>query len=206
MKLHKLYHSFIIGLFCSTTLASCELKELIESNPTEETRTTTTPKADSNFVEPIAETTTNEGEITAPRPKLKLDWKVTSIRDGDTFIVRSKNGTEKRIRMYGIDSPELAQDFGREAKVFSEELCLNQWVAIEDHGTDKYNRWLAKIILADGTNLNYKLVEEGFAWKYHYSKDPELARLELKAKENQKGLWSQSAPEDPYQYRKENKR
>ncbi|MCF6205121.1 MAG: thermonuclease family protein [Methylococcaceae bacterium] len=41
--------------------------------------------------------------------------KVVDITDGDTFTVVVDNQTIK-IRMYGIDAPEIGQPFGQRAK------------------------------------------------------------------------------------------
>jgi micrococcal nuclease len=33
---------------------------------------------------------------------------------------------------------------------------------IQTHGLDKYGRMIADVLLADGTNVNYTLVKEGW--------------------------------------------
>jgi len=49
-------------------------------------------------------------------PSICFAWsgKVVSVTDGDTIKVLH-DGKEKKIRLYGIDTPEKGQDFGQKA-------------------------------------------------------------------------------------------
>ena len=59
------------------------------------------------------------------------------VIDGDTVNVQLDGGTIERIRLIGIDTPEVAdprkpvQCFGREASAHAHELLDGQTVALE---------------------------------------------------------------------------
>jgi len=52
--------------------------------------------------------------------------------------------------------------------------------------------------------LNKALIQAGLAWHFkQYSRDPELAKLEFKARAKKAGLWSEADPMPPWQWRKQ---
>lgn len=132
-------------------------------------------------------------EFTAP---------VIGISDGDTIKVL-QDGVPVRIRLWGIDSPELRQAFGMRAKQFTADLAFGKVVTIRVHDVDRWKRQVAEIILPDGRNLNYEIVRAGFAWWYvRYARhDQDLERLEMEAKKEERGLWSDKNPMPPWEFR-----
>ncbi len=126
---------------------------------------------------------------------------VTHISDGDTIKIEYQNKTIK-VRLAGIDTPELKQEFGQESKKALEEKVLNKWVFIVGEEKDRYGRLIADIKIGSRW-VNKELVEEGYAWHYkQYSKDRELAESELNAKKEAKGLWTADNPIPPWEYRR----
>jgi endonuclease YncB( thermonuclease family) len=79
--------------------------------------------------------------------------KVVAISDGDTIRVMH-NGASERIRLWGIDCPEMKQPFGTRAKQFTGDLAFGQVVIVKVRDIDRYKRTVAEIILPDGRNLN----------------------------------------------------
>lgn len=131
-----------------------------------------------------------------------FEGKVVSISDGDTISVMHE-GAPVKIRLNGIDSPESGQAFGTKARQFVSELAFGQTVTVHEHGKDKYGRVIGEIVLPDGRSLNQEMVRAGFAWWYkEYSGDEELEALELEARAAQKGLWSESSPVPPWEWRR----
>jgi micrococcal nuclease len=129
-------------------------------------------------------------------------YKVIGIKDGDT-VELLKDGKPLTVRLHGVDCPEKNQDFGTRARQFTSDLVFGQFVGLVVQDTDRYGRTVGEIILPDGRNLNYELVRNGFAWHYAaYSKDPELARLEVEARSEKRGLWEQPSPVAPWDFRK----
>lgn len=128
---------------------------------------------------------------------------VIGISDGDTIKVL-QDSVSKRIRLWGIDCPEMKQAFGTRAKQFTGDLAFGKTVTLRVHDVDRYGRQVAEIILPDGRNLNHELVKAGYAWWYRqYAKhDTELERLELEAKGAKRGLWADKDPTPPWEFRK----
>lgn len=129
-------------------------------------------------------------------------YQVIAIKDGDTIEIL-KDGKPLRIRIQGVDCPEKKQDFGTKAQQFTSDLVFGKRVKLVVHGQDRYRRTVGEIVLPDGRNLGNELVKYGFAWHYKaYSKDPELARLELEARAAKRGLWAGPSPVAPWDYRR----
>jgi micrococcal nuclease len=65
-------------------------------------------------------------------------------------------------------------------------------------------RTLADVPLPDGTNVNHKLVKEGWCWLYrkYAPGDAVLEGLEKEAREARKGLWADPQPVPPGEWRK----
>jgi micrococcal nuclease len=129
---------------------------------------------------------------------------VIGISDGDTIRVLHE-GISKRIRLFGIDCPEMGQAFGSTAKKFTGDLAFGKTVKIRVRDIDRYHRIVAEITLPDGKMLNHELVKAGLAWWYRrYARsDSELHRLETEAKEGKRGLWADADPVPPWTWRKE---
>tara|TARA_A100001015_G_scaffold311334_1_gene414410 strand:+ start:1286 stop:1786 length:501 start_codon:yes stop_codon:yes gene_type:complete len=128
----------------------------------------------------------------------------TKIIDGDTININNK-----KIRLHGIDAPELKQkckkDYlklsfyiglnfekeyfcGRTAKVKLKEKINKAKIKCISSGKDKYKRFLATCYKGK-INLNKWLVKNGYAVAYKkYSKRYVLD--EDFAKKNKLGLWS----------------
>ncbi|MCP4746486.1 MAG: thermonuclease family protein [Desulfobacteraceae bacterium] len=137
-------------------------------------------------------------------PALALAWsgQVVGISDGDTITVLKDNKTQVKIRLYGVDTPEKKQAFGKKAKQFTAELAFRQRAEIKTVNKDHYGRTVAWLII-NGKNLNAELIKAGLAWHYtQYSNDKNLADLEKKARQNKTGLWSDPDAVAPWEFRK----
>ena len=128
---------------------------------------------------------------------------VISVLDGDTVEVLHSNHPE-RIRLHGIDCPEKGQSYGHKAKQATSALVFGKEVTLRTHGKDRYGRTIADVLLEDETNVNHKLVKDGWCWWYRkYAPDnTELKRLEQDARNAKKGLWTEPAPVPPWEWRK----
>lgn len=139
---------------------------------------------------------------------------VRKVIDEDTITVVTGNGTKLLIRLYGIDGPEIrhgnrpGQPYGEESKTALESMILGRKVRIDIVDTDPHKRLVGMIYL--GTlNVNEEMVKQGWAWAYgEYNKGPgksDFIEDERQAKENKRGLWQQSDPLPPWEYRRRNR-
>jgi micrococcal nuclease len=138
-----------------------------------------------------------------PNKESHSGYKVIGIKDGDTFVLLI-DGKAQTVRLAHIDCPEKKQPFGNKAKQFSSDLCFGKFVElVHNNKYDRNKRLIAEILLVDGTNINKELVRNGLAWHFKkYSNDTEYAKLEIEARKNQIGIWSESNATAPWTWRK----
>jgi len=128
---------------------------------------------------------------------------VRAVVDGDTIDV----ATLGRVRLLGIDAPEIGRGFdtsapfAREARDRLSALVLHRWVRLEQEGAafDVYDRRLAYVLTEDGTFVNAALVREGLARvsaRAPLARLPELQRAEAEAQAFRRGMWG-AAPQIP---------
>ena len=77
--------------------------------------------------------------------------------DGDTLRIGSQ-----RIRLAGIDTPELSEPGGQAARQRLEQLLQEGLIRIVPHGQDVYGRTVADVFV-DGRNVAEVLAQEGYA-------------------------------------------
>lgn len=128
--------------------------------------------------------------------------KVVGVHDGDTFTILH-GGKAEKVRVNGIDSPEIGQPFGMKAKQYASALVFGRVVTVRTSGTDRYGRTLGDAVLPDGRHLSSEMVRAGFAWWYRqYSNDRNLEALEAEARQSRRGLWADTYPTAPWAWRK----
>lgn len=129
--------------------------------------------------------------------------RVVGVADGDTVDVLRDNRAV-RVRLHGIDCPERGQAFGRQAHQYTSKLVFGRTVTVHVRDMDRYGRFVADVLLPDGSSLNRELVRAGLAWHYvRYSTDKTLARLESEARASRRGLWADARPVPPWEFRKD---
>jgi len=117
---------------------------------------------------------------------------VYDIIDGDTFRVTIK-GENFKIRLIGIDSPEMDEPFYYNSKMFLDQLILNREVELykDSSNTDQYSR-LLRYVFVDDIFVNYEIVLNGYALNKTYPPDTacsiSFSNAHLYAKENNLGL------------------
>src|SRR5512140_2041621 len=87
-------------------------------------------------------------------PAEEFAGKVVGVSDGDTITVL-RNRTPIKVRLHGIDCPEIGQDFGSRATAFTAELVFGQVVKVMPRDIAHYGRTVADVILVDGRILNH---------------------------------------------------
>ena len=129
---------------------------------------------------------------------------VVSVYDGDTITVRTDETI--KIRLYGIDSPELKQPFGQSSKQALSGLVFGKKVTVKPDKKDRYGRTIARVE-ADGWDVSTTMVGTGMAhWYEQYAKhDTELQSAQTKAKSAKLGVWSVPDAIAPWEFRKQKK-
>lgn len=128
---------------------------------------------------------------------------VIGVKDGDTVEVLY-NEVPIVIRLEHIDCPEKKQPFGNKAKTFTSDFIFQQDARIVSQGKkDRWGRLIAVIYNEDGENLNKAIVENGYGMHFKkYSSDMSYDKLEIKARNNRNGMWSDPNVIAPWVYRK----
>ncbi len=141
-------------------------------------------------------------------PALCWGWqgKVVELLDADVFSVAHDGKTEK-VRLFGIDCPEVGQPFHNEAKFLASYLLLNKVVEVIPVSSGTYG--ISHVLIrASGKKelVNEELIGYGMAWvniKGCTSKQcEEWRKLELLARKNRVGLWVDTEPVPPWEWRK----
>ena len=132
------------------------------------------------------------------------DYLATCVRviDGDTLTVADENQNLHRIRIVGMDAPELAQPYGRAAKSALAELILHKEVHVLPAGVDKYGRELAQLRYDTSfgqLDVAETMISNGHAFSWggaHYKAQEYAATHRL-------GVWSDARyQERPWVYRR----
>lgn len=133
-----------------------------------------------------------------------LTGEVVGVTDGDT--IRLLQGKQQyKIRLNGIDAPELKQAYGKKSKEYLAALVFGKQVDVIVRETDRYGRYVGDLRIA-GKSASEELVAVGLAWQYtYYSKDQTLAALEKAARAKRLGLWADPSPVPPWEFRHKKK-
>lgn len=105
-----------------------------------------------------------------------LSGNVVSVTDGDTVKIACPDGNCHKIRLYGIDAPEIKQEGGAPARDYLNGLLGAGMVQVTRCGSDRYGRIVGKIYCG-GRYVNRAMVVAGLAWHYvaYARKDGDLA-------------------------------
>jgi len=137
--------------------------------------------------------------------------KCVKVLDGDTAEI-SFRGFPVRIRLANIDAPEKKQKFGKESLAFLQNLLLGKEVWVNPNGSslDKYNRTICELFIEKEGSLlcvNTEMVKKGYAMVYNKYCNKQvfeiLKGLEETARLEKKGLWQETNPQTPWDFRAE---
>ena len=136
----------------------------------------------------------------------EIRGKVVSIADGDTITVLDADKHQHKIRLEGIDAPEKKQAFGTKSRQKLGDLVAGKDVTVQWTKKDRYSRIVGHVYLGD-RDIDLEMVKAGMAWHYRqYSKSTELAAAEAEARKNRVGLWVDTNPVPPWEFRKTKKK
>lgn len=146
---------------------------------------------------------------------------ISRIWDGDT-VTLDTGDRKLRIRVAGIDAPEMNQPFGRQAAHLLRFLTLDKPVKAHIFTQDKYHRYVARLYLQQtaevtppasavypaGIDVGQLMIAKGMAWHYYFfdKEDPyyyHYQKAERQAKQEGLGIWQKLSPTPPWRHRNE---
>lgn len=128
---------------------------------------------------------------------------IPSVVDGDTIKIQ-----DQRIRLYGIDAPEVSQTCkrsntkwrcGHAAALALSDRLKSSTVTCEVMGSDHYNRIVAECFQGN-TNINAWLVAEGWALDWPKYSKGDYTSQQKAAEASRQGIWD-STFEFPWEWR-----
>lgn len=144
-----------------------------------------------------------------------FEGEVVRVADGDTITIELADKSTERVRMLGIDTPEMdasknsAREYGtlsrdhlakwaEKGKEFTTEQLLHNIVIISHDPVagerDQYDRVLGYVTLNDGTDFNLLLIEEGYARVYTaetFDRKQDYINALKTAQEYEIGMWKE---------------
>jgi len=150
--------------------------------------------------------------ITPTATPVPASWRSSKIIDGDTFDIKHSTGEVYRVRILGIDTPEIysanspyeyqgitntqcLNAWGLKATEFAQNTLLNKQVTVITDtiagDQDIYDR-LLRYVEVDGKDFSAMLLENGYARVYTEaisSRMDSYLVIEEMAKMNKVGLW-----------------
>ena len=143
----NVFGTFLRALFGGFSPASPKRKAVIRYEETTQTRRRTSRQ--QTITRQITEI-----EIVSVYEVRGRAW----VIDGDTIDIGGR-----RIRLAGIDAPELDHPFGKNAKWALVNLCKGHEVRAVFDGDLSYDRTVATCYLPDGRDLSAEMVKTGMA-------------------------------------------
>jgi endonuclease YncB( thermonuclease family) len=131
---------------------------------------------------------------------------VSRVVDGDTvWLATADRRAPLKVRMLGIDAPEICQAGGTEAREALRERLQGRQVRVAVSGSrsrDDYGRLLGRVFVED-EDVGRWMVSSGQAWSYHYrnSKGP-YAPEEARAMGSRRGIFARGDAENPRDFRR----
>ena len=90
---------------------------------------------------------------------------VKNLVDGDTVDVSFNIYGIQRVRLVGINTPEIDEEGYEEAKEFVNKTCWGEAIKLDVDDMKQYDPYyrILAVVYVNGTNINEKMVREGYA-------------------------------------------
>lgn len=132
---------------------------------------------------------------------------VVAINDGDTLVLQVDR-QRHTLRLSGIDAPERVQSFGSRSMA-----NLGQWVFQKQATAECATRGGEGIsrckVLVAGMDVGLRQLADGMAWRLQPGDEAETPEVglayqqaEMMAKLRRLGLWSETNPTPPWDWKK----
>lgn len=134
------------------------------------------------------------------QPAAMISGPVVRVADGDTLTIRLRGGREERVRILGINTPEVhgpVECGGPEASAAMKRLATGASVTVTPDPTqdrrDRFGRLLGYVEL-DGRDLGLEMIRSGLAIAYPFGRPfqryPAYREAENAARQAKTGSWA----------------
>ena len=137
---------------------------------------------------------------------LRLPVEIVAVTDGDTIRVIPKGGsTPFKVRLHGIDAPEIDQEFGVESRDKLAALLNGKSIFVDILCVDRYGRQVG--VLHGGNprqSFNKEMVELGMAYNFpFYGMLWGGNNAQVRARKARVGIWARFGGEvRPWSHRR----
>jgi endonuclease YncB( thermonuclease family) len=137
----------------------------------------------------------------------ELEGRVVGVRDGDTLDLLTTSDVQVRVRLAGIDAPEMGQAYGNVARRALSSMAYGRIARVEWTKKDDYGRVVGKVRVRDA-DVALRMIRQGLAWHYRaYAAEQSAAdrkryaAAEDGARAQRTGLWQDPDPVAPWLFR-----
>jgi micrococcal nuclease len=215
-RVHRRLVALLATVVAAVSLSACEPlptdETVAAAEPTSaavEPTTAPAPTPATATATPTRQQPTTTTPAPKPTPGLAAEAAlvpVVGVVDGDTLKVRVGGRTE-RLRVIGIDTPELASGdcYAQQASSRMQSLVQSKKVRLVADPTqanrDRYDRLLRHVLLADGRSVAQLLIAGGFGKEYTYDRayygQGAYRKAQASAREKHLGIWSSGCTAPP---------
>ena len=157
---------------------------------------------------------TNFYRLRTPKGKKEKKFRKRLSKDPDVLSA-ALNPVVNSITLFGRILSGFPDGFASPGRTIADynsqqslsELCFGKPAELEVRSLDRYGRTLAHVVCA-GKDANSEQVRRGYAWTYtrYAPPDSPLYALEREARVARRGLWVDSAPVPPWDWRRSRRR
>jgi endonuclease YncB( thermonuclease family) len=129
------------------------------------------------------------------------------VSDGDSLTLLDIEKRQHKIRLQGIDAPEMKQAYGQKSKESLSKLVYNKTIKVYWSKKDRFGRTVGQVMLGE-IDICLEQVRRGMAWHFKDYQDEQSVkdrdlydRAEVEARELRLGLWQDAAPIEPAVFR-----
>lgn len=137
-----------------------------------------------------------------------LHGDVIRLDDGDSLVVRGRDGERIRVRLAGIDAPERLQPWSRRSRQHLASLVLKRRVTVDWIKQDKYGRHVGKVRVGS-LDAGLAQIRAGLAWHYRAYENEQTEpdrrlyrQAEATARRLRIGLWQDRDAQPPWEFRR----
>lgn len=133
-----------------------------------------------------------------------LFGKVIEVNSGDVITIFNLN-RPVRVKLLGVDAPEMNQAFGDVAKKHLADLVLDKSVLVEYSGIAADSSLQGRVLL-NNSDIGAQMIRDGAAWfdintnRLSATDRDVYQQSELAARNERRGLWQEENPVAPWEF------